>query len=137
MKNDKISIICGGVTADMRPLTDILLFTAERAEFVCRSILEHLCSHGDVDRSHLALEADRNLAAIEVLRKDKVCRGLLPDYVAKALDDASHELAGAIENYFDCYPQDDATRMLTSGTRPTLRGYINTALERWSDNEQA
>lgn len=130
----EIKILSNGVSLDTRNVSDVLCFAAERAEWTARNILEHLCSHGDVDRSHLALEADRNLAAIEVLRKDKVCRGLLPDYVAKALDDASHELAGAIENYFEAYPQDDATRMLTGGSRPTLRGYLQTALDRWEDD---
>lgn len=136
MKNEKIQIICNGVSCDTRNIADILLFAAERAEFTARNILEHLCAYPEPERSHWAIEADRNLAAIEVLRKDKVARSLLPDYVAKALDDASHELSGAIENYFETYPQDDATRMLTSGTRPTLRGYLNTALERWGDNDR-
>ena len=129
----EIKILKDGVSLDTRNVSDVLCFAAERAEWTARNILEHLCSQGDVDRSHLALEADRNMAVIEVLRKDKIARGLLPDYVAKALDDASHELAGAIENYFEAYPQDDATRMLTGGSRPTLRGYLQTALDRWED----
>lgn len=135
MRNEKIRIICDGVTVDPRNLVDILMFTAERVEWTARNILEHLCSSGDADRSNLAIEADRNLAAIEVLRKNKVVRALLPDYVAKALDDAAHELSGAMEHYFETCPQDEATLMLTSGARPTLRGYLQTALERWGEDE--
>lgn len=128
---DKIKIISNGVSLDTRNIADILMWAAERAEFNARGILEHLCAYTEPERSHWALEADRNLAVIEVLRKDKAARGLLPDYVAKALDDAARELSGAIEHYFETYPEDDATRMLTSGARITLHGYLETALGRW------
>jgi len=129
----EIKILKDGVPLDTRGITDILLFTAERAEWATRNILEHLCAYEEPERSHWAIEADRNLAVIGVLRKDKAARGLLPDNVAKALDDASHELSGAMEHYFDCYPEDRAVKMLTSGTRITLHGYLETALGRWED----
>lgn len=134
MKNE-IKILSSGVLLDTRSLTDVLCFAAERAEFTARNILEHLCAYQEPERSQWALEADRNLAAIEILRKDKGCRGLLPDYVAKALDDACHELSGALEHYIEECPTDAATRMLTSGARITLHGYLQTALERWGDEQ--
>lgn len=132
----EIKILRDGLSLDTRSITDVLMWTAERAEFNARGILEHLCSCQEPERSHMAIEADRNLAVIEVLRKDKVCRGLLPDWFCKALDDASRELSGAMEHYFSEFPEDRAVKMLTGGSRITLRGYVKTAIERFEVTDE-
>lgn len=132
MKNDKISIICGGVTADMRPLTDVLCFAAERAEWAARSILENLPTD-EPERSSMALEAHRNLCLLAVVYNDRACASLLPCEFRKAVGDAVGELQEGFREYIKRYPKDAASRLLTSGACPTLHGYLQTALEDWKE----
>lgn len=128
MKTEKISIICGGVTADMRPLTDILLFTAERAEWTARNILENLPTD-EPERSAMVIEAHRHHCLLDVVYNDRACAALLPCEFRKAIGDALGELQEGFREYIKRYPEDRAARLLTSGACPTLRGYLQTILE--------
>lgn len=132
MKNENIKILSNGVNCDTRNLTDILLFTAERAEWTARSILENLPTD-EPERSSMALEAHRHFCLLDVVYSDKACRGLLPAHVLKAVGDALDELREGFRLYTVRFPEDRAAKMLASGAVPTLRFYLETILEDWED----
>ena len=132
MRNEKIRIICDGVTADPRSLTDILMFSAERAEFVCRTFLENLPTD-EPERSHDVLEAHRNYCLLETIKKDRACSSLLPEWFSKAVGEDLGELREGFKAYIKRYPEDMAARLLSSGAAPTLHGYLATAMEAFDE----
>lgn len=127
-----MQILANGIPMGTGNLTDLLLFLGERAEWNARTILEHLPSN-EPERSHLVIEADRHLAVLETLAKDGACQAILPNWFKSVLKRVRHELSDLISDYFNKYPEDRATLMLTGGTRVTLKGYVKTATQRFEE----
>lgn len=136
MRNEKIRIICDGVTADTRNLVDILMFTAERAEWTCRTFLENLPTD-EPERTRDVLEAHRNYCLLDTIKKDRVCTSLLPDWFRKSISDALDELRDGFREYVKRCPEDEAARLLTGAATPTLRGYLQTAMEDFNERHES